>query len=749
MGSAKGRSGAFPFGGSATALALVIGLATAPARAEDAASAPVDPADIIVTGAQYQSPIGTKTDTPLIDTPQAITVVSAERFLEMGALNLQDTLRYTAGVRTEAYGLDTRGDYGFVRGTEPGVYQDGMRRSFGYRQGSRQEIFTLSSVEVLRGPSSMLYGQAPIGGLVNTTSKRPQFDFGGEGFVSYGTFDRKEAGIDVTGPLLGDQLAARLVAVWRDADSQTDHAREKRWTINPSLTWRMGSDTELTLIGLVQDDNNGWTGQFLPYVSTLFGKDHPLGPLPWSRNLGEPSVDKVDYNTEWVSAQFSHRFSEALQFRQNARYEWFKSSQILHYADIYGGSPAAPYLDPADPYLNAVFPEYAALGPNRVLNRYAFGEVFHSRTLTTDSQLQADFATGPLTHKLLVGFDYAHYKTRERDAFAMSNNGFDEDGNPIPPGTTPIDAYNPVYGNVMPLTFYDVPDTKQEQTGFYVQDQIKAFDKATLLVGLRYDRATNDTEGAERFVDHAWTTRIAFLYEIAPGVVPYVSYTESFQPIAGADFYGQPYDPTRGRQYEIGVKWQPDPATFVTVTAYDMKDSGRLVNDPSNPNNQIQAGKVRTKGFEVEASRSIANDLDIIASYSYTRARDSNLSDQIDAGVGLSTNQLESIPKHLASIWAMKHVAVTDEAKLRIGAGLRYVSDSYSPTYDVNFVPYTLVTPDYLAADAMIGLDYGAWRLSLNATNLTDKKYYTTCLGRGDCFLGLRRTVNFSVGYRF
>lgn len=694
---------------------------------------------IIVTGERWHTSGGTKTDTPLIATPQAISIVPAHRFLDMGALNLQDALRYSAGVRPEAYGLDTRGDYGFIRGTSPGVYQDGLRRLFGgYRQGSKQEIFTLERLEIIRGPSSMLYGQGSTGGLINTITKKPQFGFGAQIFGSYGSFDRKEAGFDITGPIAGDSLAARLVGVWRDSDSQTDLVGEKRLVINPSLTWSPRPETDLTLLGLFQDDDSGWTGQFLPYVSTLLGDSAPNGRLPWDRQLGEPSVDRVDLNTENVTAQLVHRFSPHLRVRQNLRYEWFKSDQVLHYGDVYS-SPTQPFVPASDPYLNQFFPSYATRGDNRILHRLAFGEVFRSKTLTSDSQMQADFATGPLIHKLLIGIDYARFRSRGTSAFAVSNAA------PGAPGTTPIDAYDPVYGNLVPLTYFPLAPTRETQLGFYLQDEIRAFDRATVVLGLRRDRATNKAVGGTKFIDKAWTTRIGLLYDVVPGLTPYLSYSESFQPVVGTDFFGNPYKPTRGRQYEAGIKWQPDEATFATATFYDLKDSGRLISDPSNPLNQIQAGTIETKGVEIEAQRSIGESFDVIASYSYTRAKDQSIATR----GRVTTNQVESIPKHLASIWAMKQFDLADDVSLRLGGGARYVSTSWSVSFDSSFAPFTLATPDYLLFDALLGVDYGPWRASLNATNLFDKRYYTTCLGRGDCFLGLRRTVNLRIGYSF
>lgn len=714
-------------------LASTIGAAGA-ARAEEAPER--DDPLIIVTGQNVETDAGTKTDTPLIETPQSISVITVDRFEAMGALNLQDALRYSAGVRTEAYGLDTRGDYGFIRGTEAPIYQDGLRRTFGYRAGSKPELFTLSRIEVLRGPSSMLYGQGATGGILNLVTKRPEFETQGEVFGSYGSFDRKELGFDLTGPIAGDQLAGRIIGLWRDSDSQTDFVSERRWMLNASLSWQIGEDTNLTLLGLVQDDDSGWTGQFLPFTGTLF--DAPNGRLAWGTQLGEPEVDRVNLNTEWIAANFAHQFSHVVEFRQNFRYEWFKSDQYLHYADSYS-NPRNPFLDAADPYLGIWFPGYAALGSNRVLNRYSFGEVFHSETLSSDSQLQFDFTTGALTHKLLAGVDYARNRNRVRSTGGFSGLSFDDAGAPLlslAPSTTPIDAYNPVYGNIIDTPFFGGDRNVQEQLGFYLQSQTRAFDKAIIILGIRRDRAEDRVVGGDELVHKATTKRAGLMVEIAEGLVPYLSYSESFLPIAGRDFNGDPFRPQRGRQYEIGVKWQPDSTSWVTVSAYDLKDQNRLQTDPANPLNSIQTGVVKTQGFEIEASKTVAGAFDIIATYSYTRAKDQANDDL----------QVESVPRHLASIWGMKYIPIADDMALQLGAGVRYVDESISESTLGGFI---VTSPDYVLADALVGLDRGPWSLTVNATNLFDKKYYTTCLGRGDCFLGLRRTVNATLGFHF
>jgi iron complex outermembrane receptor protein len=715
---------------------------SAPVFAADTADTPAPDETIIVTGVHAQTDVGTKTDTPLIETPQSISIVPADRFTDFGALNLGETLRYSAGVRSEAYGLDTRSDDAFVRGTEPTIYQDGMRRLYGgYRTGSKQEVYNLDRVEVLRGPSSMLYGQAPTGGLINTVSKQPQFDTHFDAFASYGTWDRKEVGADVTGPIVGDTLAGRIDGVFRDTDTQVRGVGERRWSIQPGLTWKPDSRTELTLIGLFQRDRGGWTSQFVPYVLQLRGQDAPNGQLGFRTNLSNRG-DHVNLDTENVTAIFSHRFSDHIRFRSSARYEWFKSDQTLTYPDSYS-NPTDPFVAANDPYLLQFFPDYAAKGDGRILNRYAFAEVFHSKTLTTDNQLQFDFATGPAVHKLLVGVDYARYSARTLSAYGGSFNGYDEDGDPIPPDAYPIDAYDPV-SRPSTLTLSREPDARETQLGFYAQDQIKLWDRLTVLGGFRHDRATSRSTGSPGSVEQAWTGRVALLYDIGRGLVPYVSWSESFQPVVGNDFYGKSYNPTRGRQYEAGVKWQPDAATFITADIYDLHDTGRLVNDPANPLNSIQAGLIRTRGFEIEAQRTVADDLDLIASYAYTRAKDS----AIDVGGRVTINQVESSPKQLASVWVMKRVALSDTWKLRGGAGVRYVGPSWSTSFD-DAGNFTLKTPGYVAVDALAGVAWNRWHADLNVTNLFNKHYYSSCLGRGDCFIGLLRTVNLRVGYSF
>jgi iron complex outermembrane receptor protein len=715
-----------------TAFALI----ATQASAQDAAASSSSP-EIVVTGQQARSDVATKTDTPLLETPQSASVVSAERYFAQGSLTLSDAVRYVVGARADTYGDDNRSDDTIVRGLPALLYQDGLRRTFGgYRQGSRPDIFLLDSVTVLRGPSSMLYGQNGTGGLVDIASKRAGFTPGAQMFGSYGSFDRKEIGVDLNEPLVSDRLAGRITALWRQGDTQTRDTKDRRWAVQPSVTWKPGADTEITLLGLYQDDDGGVTDQFLPYAITL--RRGLNGRIPNSANLGEPSVDHIDFTTKNVTLLARHRFSDAIQLKAGVRHEWFTSDQRIDYQDGFA-DPNDPFVDPADPYLNRYFPALAAAGPGRILNRVSFAEHFRSRTLTGDANLQADFRTGPFTHKLLVGIDYARFRGSLASAFGSSTNA----DLAVAPTATPIDAFDPQYGNIIPLTLGEASVSREEQIGVYAQDQVTAFEKLHIVGGVRRDRARASGDGIATQVDHATTFRGAVLYDVAPGVVPYFNYSESFLPVAGTDFFGNAYHPTRGRQYEAGVKWQPDAHTLLTVAGFDLKDSGRLVTDAANPFNSVQAGTVKSRGIELEASRALGFGFDLVANYSYTRVRDSS----IETGGGVTTDQFVSVPKHQASTFVVKGLELGDAVRMRIGGGARYIGPSYSVGQDAAGDPATLRTPGYLLFDALLSLERGRIKAALNATNLADKRYFGTCVGTGYCFVGVRRRITFSLGY--
>jgi len=669
-------------------------------------SAPADePADtIVVTGDRAVT--ATKTDTPIVETPQAISVVPAELFLDRGARNVQETLRYSSGVTGEAYGLDTRSDNIFVRGLNPTEYQDGLRRTFNFSPIPRADVYTLDRIEVLRGPSSVLYGQGANGGIVNMVSKTPLFDMRGEAAIQYGSFDRKQAYVDVTGPLDSSRtIAGRVIGLVRDADQQTDVIRDDRLLLSPSISWRPSERTTITAIGLYQRDRNASSQQFLPVVATL---DAPEGrEIDVDTFLGDPDYDKLVARQFVGTLLLDHEFSDSIALHSRVRYVDAKTTFQEIFPDVYS--------NPLDPFIDA---------DDRVVNRFAYQTRPRIKTLTTDNGLVFTFDTGPFAHQLLVGIDYSDFRQR-------SQSGFDS--------VTPIDIYDPVSSGVVAPAWVDDPNQRNSQLGLYVQDQIRYADRVSLVIGARRDRARSKTEGLDEQVDKATSFRAGIIGELFKDVSPYASYSEAFLPVAGLDFGGTAFVPIRGRQYEAGVKWQPRRGILVTASVYDIIETNRPINDPDNVLNTIQTGKVRSRGLELEGAATLPGEVQVTAAYSHIDAEVKVSAFQAEVG-----RQISDVPKDLASVWATKALPLGDALKLRIGGGLRYVG----PTVSIG-VAGELKTPSYTLADALAELEWKDWTLSLSATNLTNKTYYAPCRAFGDCFTGNKRSILATLSRRF
>lgn len=640
-----------------------------------------------------------KTDTPLRETPQSVTVVTRDQIVDQGATNLQDALNYAAGIRSDAYGLDSRTDSVRVRGGYPDEYLDGLRKNFEYyTSNARTEPFTLERIEVLRGPSAMLYGQGSTGGVVNMVSKRPLAETQGEIGVQLGSGNRKQVQADLTGPLTADgQWLYRLIAVGRKADTQVDSVRDDRAVFAPSLTWQPSAATSWTFQALYQKDKTGSTSQFFPWAGTLTA--NPNGTLPTSRFIGEPGWDRYDTERSFVGWLFEHRFSDRWTIRQNLRY----TNTDVDYRTLYGDSFSLPGDWAGDPV------------NKRLFGRFADATITKTRLLQADQHAQGSFEWGGLQHSLLLGLDVAHYRKTGQSAFDAPDY--------LGGGVALIDAYAPVYGNFTPPPFSDIARFTQRQLGVYAQDQMKLGANWNLMLGLRHDSARNETEGAEAQKASATTKRVGLLYAADSGWSPFVSYSESFTPVANIG--SQSFQPLRGKQWELGVKFEPvDGDLSVNAAVYDLRERNQLQQDMVT-NLYSQLGETHAKGVELDLKATLARSVDIIANYTYTKVDE----------------QIEEVPHHQASVWGKWRFALAGRSGFSLGAGVRYKSafhDGDAPT-----------VPALTLLDAMAAWETGPWRLALNVNNLADKTYVATCLRRGDCWWGARRNVVASVAYRY
>jgi iron complex outermembrane recepter protein len=643
-----------------------------------------------------------KTDTPLIETPQAISVITADQIEAQGATTLRQTTAYAAGVVSSYF--DSRVDSFTARGGSVTQYLDGLLRSYGTYNTAKSDPYTLERVELVRGPASVLYGQGSIGGVLNLVSKRPQVETRREVQLQVGSFDRKQIAADLTGAIdRAGEWSYRLVAIKRDSGSQIDHVDDDRVVLAPTLTWRPSAATSLTVQALYQRDKSGSLIGFFPWKGTQ-QSNAPYGQIPTSTFISEPGWDAYDSDQDSLGYLFSHQFNDTWTLRQNLRY----TESAVDYRTIYTSFTAT-----GRPVIN---------DDGRTVERDMVWQLNGGTMVLLDTQLESKWGLGRWEHTALLGLDAQKNRSSTRSAS----------------GRAPaIDLYDPVYGNFTPLSRPTTPATvvEQRQLGLYLQDHIKFDQRWVAVLGLRHDRAK--TNASAKVDDEATSKRAGLLYLGEGGWSPYLSYSESFQPLGGLDYYGTPYKPQVGEQWEAGVKWQPaDRRLSASATVYELRDTNRKTTDPNQPLNNLQIGEVTVRGLELESAGSLPGNWDWTLGYAYTDAEISR------SNAGDQGQPVSGVAKHTGSAWLSRHFSIAGRSGFSAGLGLRYIGDAWSGT--------TLIrTPSSTLVDAMLGYDHGDWRLGLNAVNLRDKVQITQCLARGDCFYGQRRTVNATLSYRF
>ncbi|WP_122317231.1 TonB-dependent siderophore receptor [Pseudomonas cichorii] len=687
-----------------------------------------------------RSRTGTKTDTALIETPQSISVVTRDQMKAQGAASLNQILRYSAAVVPETRGSTaSRLDQMSIRGFSPATYLDGLRMPGNRDASPQKDAFDLERVEILRGPSSVLYGQASPSGVVNMVSKLPTETPFHEIGLTYGNFNKKRTTFDFGGPL-DDQgvYSYRLSGLYDDADGQIEHTETRRQSIATAFTWRPNDDTSLTLLANYQSDPKGASYGSIPAYGSLLNS-------PTGRDIdvdfydGEKSFEKSDREYHAVGYLFEHHLNDVWTLRQNARY--LRSEGI--YQSIYNGT-------------DALQPDYRTMG------RYTIGSDVNMDSYTVDNQLQARFDTGPLQHTLLFGADYQNTST---DTKSGNGNG------------PSLDLFDPVYGSpIAPIIYSADATARSQQKGLYLQEQLK-WDKWVLLMGGRYDWA-DSTNTSRRIAtgvktkssvqSEAFTGRLGLVYLFDNGVAPYISYSESFEPQSGTGLGNKPFEPTEGKQYELGIKYQPPGSnSFISAAIFDLRRSNVLTPDPvaSNICNgarcQVQTGEVQSRGFELEGKASLSDNLDITAAYAYldNQISKSNSTVRVQPGIVGQANgpalsaegtTPPAIPRHTASAWIDYTFREGQLKGFGVGGGARYIGSTWGDEANTLKVPgYTLFDAAAHYDIANINSPMDNLRLALNISNLANKEYVASCYYYSWCWYGAQRTVQASATYRW
>lgn len=662
---------------------------------------------------------GTKTDTALVEAPRSISVATREQMQDRNVQNLDDAVKYMPGIVSASYGSDTRYDWMRVRGFEPTQFLDGLPLPRGVYANPKAETWNLDRLALLRGPASSVYGQTPPGGLLDMVSRRPSAESSHAIQMQYGSDNYRQINFESTGKIDDEgQFLYSVGGVVRDAGTQVGHIDNKRYNIAPSLTWNIDTDTKLTLLSQFTRDDTGTTSQFLPIQGTKIKS--PLGEVSHHKNLGDPDYDFYDRTYYALGYAFEHRFNDTWQFKQNLRY----TKSELAFQQLTVGSFA---FSPAD--------------ANGDISRSSTNVDEDISQFAVDNNFQADFATGDISHTVLLGLD--HQRT-DTSYLAIFGDG----------GTTNI--FNPVYGQpiVRPArstAFYDY-NQKTVQTGLYVQDQM-ALDNWRLTLGGREDWVhqgttyfnKNDATNTDRSKNFSGNAALSYVFD--SGFVPYLSYAESFQPASNASVDPlQSFKPTEGKQWELGIKYQPPGSnTLLSAAVYDLTQKNVQVTSFQSGGASVtdQTGEVKVKGLELEAVSDVTENLKVIAAYTLAKS-------EVQKGQ-YKGNRLQLMPNQQASLWTdyTWHTGALDG--FGIGFGARYTGNTYGDQANT----WAGKANAYTVFDGSVHYDLGRLDNSLkgasvkvNATNLFNKDYISTCDG-SYCYFGDQRSVVASATYQW
>ncbi|WP_162950335.1 TonB-dependent siderophore receptor [Rhizobium jaguaris] len=660
---------------------------------------------------------GSKADMPITEVPQSVSVIGRQEMNDRGITNkVDEALRYTPGVTTQPFGNDGDTDWFYIRGfdaTQTGVFMNGLTLySYGFG-GFQIDPFMLERVEVLKGPSSVIYGGANPGGLVNMVRKEPTDDPYYYTEIGINNLGNAFLGFDFSDKLSADGVYRyRLTGKVAGGDTYSDNTHDLRGFIMPQVTISPDDSTKLTVYGMVSGLDEVHSGNgFFPYVGTVV--DAPFGKISRKAFYGEPDIDNLKYAQQMFGYEFSHKLDGGWTVSQNARYGHLYKREEGPYLNGYvDGNPLDPSYD----------------DPDYMLNRIGFFERSKVDTFSVDTRAQNEFDTGAISHNFMIGSDYSIYRLDQIQACCGSN---------------PISATNPVYGAPQGANFVYLNQVlTQQQLGIYTQDQMRFGGGWLLTLNGRYDFVDIDSDAKVGTTystnEKAASGRAGLAYEFANGVTPYVSAGTFFNPLIGTSVTGGGLTPEKGEQYEAGVKYEPD---FIdglfTASIFQINRKNMALTDPVTFL-QRQIGEVRSRGVEFEGKVNLDDNWKLLGSYSYT---DLEITKDIDSSVVGNSPYL--VPNSTASLWL--DYAFTSDALdgLSIGAGVRYQGKSWADEAN------TLRVPSATLFDAGIRYEKKGWGASLNVANLFDKDYVAGCAGENVCGYGEARTITFKLSKKW
>ncbi|EHC3861568.1 ferrichrome porin FhuA [Escherichia coli] len=690
------------------------------------------------TIAARQSATGTKTDTPIQKVPQSISVVTAEEMALHQPKSVKEALSYTPGVAVGTRGASNTYDYLIIRGfaadgQSQNNYLNGLKMQGNFYNDAVIDPYMLERAEIMRGPVSVLYGKSSPGGLLNMVSKRPTTEPLKEVQFKAGTDSLFQTGFDFSDALDDDGVYSyRLTGLARSANAQQKGAEEQRYAIAPAFTWRPDDKTNFTFLSYFQNEpETGYYG-WLPKEGTV--EPLPNGKrLPTDLNEGAKN-NTYSRNEKMIGYSFDHEFNDTFTVRQNLRFAQNKVSQKSVYGYGMCSDPLYSSNPSSSPCANVPQSQWG-----HTLTRQYVIDNEKLENFSVDTQLQSKFATGSVDHTLLTGVDFMRMRNdidswfgyagsvAPSDIYNLDRSDFDFGAHPNPSGP---------YRVLL----------KQKQTGLYVQDQAQ-WDKVLVTLGGRYDWAdqssfNRDYGNKSDRDDKQFTWRGGVNYLFDNGVTPYFSYSESFEPASQTDANGDLFAPSKGKQYEVGVKYVPeDRPIVVTGALYQLTKTNNLMADPNGSLFSVEGGEIRARGVELEAKAALSASVNVVGSYTYTDA-------EYTTDTNYKGNTPAQVPKHMASLWADYTFFDGPLSGLTLGTGGRYTGSSYGdPANSFKVGSYTVV--DALVRYDLARVGMAGSNVALHVNNLFDREYVASCFNTYGCFWGAERQVVATATFRF
>lgn len=637
----------------------------------------------------------TRTDTPLLETPQAVRVLPRQLIDDLGATRLADTVDFVSGItRLNDFGgtWDNYAIRGFSN-TDSGSLLNGFASSRGY--GPQRDAATVERIEFLKGPAAALYGSSEPGGTLNVVTKQPQFTAAHKAGLQVGGLGYRRATLDSTGPVT-QNLAYRLNLVAEDGASRSGLIDSRKYVVAPAFTWNLSADTVLH-----------YEAEFVrirtPLDRGLIQVGGNPSALPRDRYLGEPSRDRLQVNGDTHQATLDHALGQGWRTRLGASYRE---------TELYG---------------DAVDLIGALQSDGRTLTRRDSWRSLPARDVSVQAEVEGKLQTGALQHTVLAGIESWRLSMGQDIRYSnLASQPF------------PIDIYAPVYGAAPGrLTPGFLTDDRQRATGVFLQDQIDLGARWKLLAGLRMDRYrqefSNLLAGTRQEQSHSATTpRLGLTYMLGANSSLYLSYGRSFRPNAGASEANQAFAPQKGEAFEAGAKWlSADQRISASASVFDIRKTNVLTRSPTNPNFSIAAGEVRSRGLEADAAGQLDAHWRFTANLAYTDAEVTR-----DNNAALQGKRLANIPRISGGLFAIREDRLASGGRYGLGAGLVHVGERTGTATDTYRLPaYTTVRlTGYWQIDSRT-------RLTLDLHNLLDKQYYTASWGGMTVLPGLGRQL--------